>query len=58
MAKISQDALRQVQAALENYRVEVNSKKLTSKTKKTYLLYVQFFVRWLDDDFVPGSRTG
>ena len=45
MAQISQDALKQVQAALENYRVKVNSKKLTPKTKKTYLLYVQFFVR-------------
>ena len=58
MAQISQDALSQVQAALENYIVEVNASNLAPDTKKTYLQHTEAFVRWLDDSFVPGERTG
>ena len=56
MAKISQDALRQVQAALENYITELKASKLTQSSKDTYLLHAEQFVRWLDDDFVPGGH--
>ena len=58
MAQVSQDALGQVQAALENYITEVEVTKLRPKTKETYLRHAQTFVRWLDGKFVPGSRTG
>ena len=58
MAKISQDALIQVQAELENYITEVKASKLTQSSKDTYLLHAEHFVRWLDDDFVPGGQVG
>ena len=58
MAKISQDALKQVQAALENYLVEVEASKLKMSTKATYSRHAKTFVRWLDDDFEPGGQLG
>ena len=58
MAKLSQDALSRVQAALRDYIAEVEASKLRPKAKGTYIRHAQTFVRWLDDDFEPGSRTG
>ena len=58
MAKISPDALTQVQAALENYIIEVNASELAQSTKDTYIPQAKQFVRWLDDDFVPGGQLG
>ena len=56
MTKISSDALQQVQAALRRYEEEVNSTDCTKSTKDTYMLHARHFVRWLDDDFEPGSN--
>lgn len=55
MPKISNDALRQVQEALDRYEEEVNGSSLARNTKATYLLHANNFVRWLDDDFEPGG---
>ena len=55
MPKINDDALRQVQAALDRYGAEVNESLLARTTKDTYLLHARNFVRWLDDDFEPGA---
>ena len=54
MPKINNDALRQVQAALDRYQEEVKATDCTESTKKTYILHARNFVRWLDDDFEPG----
>ena len=56
MPKISKDALKQVQAALDQYEKEVDASSLTRSTKNTYFLHAWHFVRWLDDDFVPGAK--
>ena len=61
MPKINNDALRQVQEALDRYEKEVNAKPLAPSSRKTYILHAWHFVRWLNDDFEPGvysrSRT-
>ena len=55
MPKITRDVLRQVQDALEQYEEEVEASSMTRSTKDTYLRHAWHFVRWLDDDFVPGA---
>ena len=56
MPKIANDALRQVQSALDQYEKQVEASSLTRSTKNTYTLHASNFVRWLDDDFVPGAN--
>lgn len=58
MPKISPQALREVEQALREYEAEVSATKLTQPTKKTYLGHSRHFVRWLNDDFTPGEKTG
>ena len=55
MPKINQDALRQVQEALDRYEKEVDATSLAPLSKKTYILHAWHFVRWLKDDFEPGA---
>ncbi len=57
MPKISQDALREVQDALERYREVVEASDMTLATKRTYLLHSHNFVRWLADNFTPGINA-
>ncbi len=56
MPKINQDALRQVQEALDRYEKEVNATSLARSSKSTYILHAWHFVRWLNDDFEPGAN--
>ena len=56
MPKISPVALQEVQDALERYRNEVDDTDLSPKTKKTYIRHASTFVRWLADNFTPGSQ--
>ena len=55
MARIGEDALRQVLDALEDYENIVNNTPLAPTSKSTYLLHANHFVRWLQDDFDPGA---
>lgn len=57
MAKISEDALKRVENALERNRIEVNDTNLTDRSKRTYINYAERFVRLLDDDFEPGIKV-
>ena len=54
MAKVNREFLEDLRAAFELYSEAVNQANLRRQTKKTYLLDVQRFVRWLEDDFEPG----
>jgi len=54
MPGVSNSALREVELALERYRLEVEASRLRPKTKWTYLRHADTFVRWLRDDFTPG----
>ena len=56
MAKISPEALREVEDALKTYIDEVIEADLTDSTKDTYAYHSSNFVRWLSGDFTPGSR--
>ncbi len=55
--RMSSEALKEVEAALEQYKIGVNSTNMSEKTKHTYILHSENFVRWLKADFVPGART-
>ena len=55
MTKVSESTIREVQVALEAYRREVHDSGLKESTKWTYLRHADTFVRWLNDDFVPGT---
>ncbi len=54
--KISIEALREVKDALERYKTLIEGTTLAEKSKHTYVLHAEHFVRWLDDDFEPGGR--
>ena len=56
MLKISNDALREVEEALERYKVEVRESGVAPNTEKTYLPNAEQFVRWLKGEFQPGSQ--
>jgi hypothetical protein len=53
--EVTRPVLTDIQNALERYRLEVEASRLTEETKRTYLLHAKNFVRWLADDFTPGS---
>ncbi len=57
MSKVNEACLAQVKQFLEQYIDEVDRSGLTEKSAKTYKLHVDQFVRWLDDDFIPGDRV-
>ena len=55
MPNISPETLQAVQEALDEYIDVVNDTLLTNSTKETYIYHAVNFVRWLNDDFVPGE---
>ena len=57
MAKVSQEVLIIVQAALQRYLDEVDAAPLRPSAGRTYKLHAENFVRWLDDDFEPGAKV-
>ena len=54
--EISQKALDEVNVAFQRYTQEVNDTGMTDRSKETYLLYVDQFIRWINDDFEPGAK--
>lgn len=52
---VSDTALREVEAALSEYKSEIVSSNLTPSTKSTYMLHSENFVRWLKGEFTPGA---
>ena len=61
MPKISNRSLDEVRLAMEAYEQAVETAKLngylTQESAVTYTSHVGQFVRWLDDDFEPGSQN-
>ena len=55
MAKIGQQALKEVKIVLERYETEVKRSKLRPESKRTYLIHARHFVRWIEGDFTPGG---
>jgi hypothetical protein len=54
--RITPVCLSEIEAALREYRRHVEATGLTRKTKDTYLLHSENFVRWPEGKFEPGSR--
>jgi hypothetical protein len=54
--QISRKALEEVEQALDRYHDAVEGTSLEEKTKRTYVRHADTFVRWLKDEFEPGSR--
>ena len=57
MPKVGPETLATIQLAFQRYTHEVNETELTEGSKYDYLRFVCQFVRWLNDDFTPGSRS-
>lgn len=56
MPKVSPETLAEVRNAFKRYEREVNASRLGIRTKSTYIHRAELFVRWLEDDFTPGSH--
>ena len=54
--RISQEALREIEAALEQYERQVLAADLRPTSKATYLLHARNFTRWLKGEFTPGIQ--
>ena len=55
MPKVNLEVLRSVQNALEDYKKTVSDTALSPRSKETYILHAEHFVRWLDNDFERGQ---
>ena len=55
MPKISEAALREIQSALEQYRVELQASDLRPGTIGTHYSGANMFVNWLADQYAPGD---
>lgn len=55
--KTTASALAEIKVALAKYTEEVEATGMSVNTKGTYLRHANTFVRWLEDDFIPGERT-
>ncbi len=57
MPKVDRETLRKVEAAQERFVREVDDHPMLSPTTKwTYKRGASDFVRWLNDEFVPGRK--
>jgi hypothetical protein len=54
--RISPSALAEVESAFKLYCRAVEESDLTLSSQSTYEDHVRAFIRWLKNDFEPGSR--
>ena len=57
MPNIRSEALAEVKRAFAQYEDDVKNALLSPDSKRTYVRHARTFVRWLDDDFEPGSKN-
>lgn len=55
MPKISDNALREVEKALQEHRAELDSSDLSLNTKNSHHSGARTFVRWLADNYKVGQ---
>ncbi|TKT88857.1 hypothetical protein [Dyadobacter frigoris] len=48
--------LSKIQDLLLKYKMEIELSSMTPLTKKIYTDHAHNFVRWVSNDFAPGSR--
>ena len=56
MPKVIHEVLSRVREALELCKDEVDQAGLSFASQRTYTWHAENFIRWLNDDFTPGSR--
>src|SRR5258708_7624361 len=56
--RISCAAMLEVMSALEDYWAAIETSDLSEASKNIYINHADNFVRWMRDDFIPGSRNG
>lgn len=49
--------MAEVQSALNDYWAELDASDLSEASKGIYMANADNFVRWMRDDFTPGSRN-
>lgn len=54
--KTNREFQEELERLVSEYEKEVIGTKLKPKAMETYIRYVDMFVRWCKDDFVPGGR--
>ena len=54
--RISAAALSEIQAAVKEYYDEIKNIDLSYGSQGMYVDFADCFVRWLQGEFVPGSR--
>jgi hypothetical protein len=55
--QISPSAMLEVLTALDKYWDAVEASDLGEDAKGIYMSMAEYFVRWMRNDFVPGSRN-
>jgi|SRR5215831_15756039 len=55
--RISPSAMTEVLSALNDYWVAIEASDLKERSKGIYMSMADNFVRWMRDEFVPGSRS-
>jgi hypothetical protein len=55
--RISPSAMAEVQSALNDYWAELDGSDLSEASKGIYMANADNFVRWMRNDFIPGSRN-
>ena len=53
--KISQSALREVENALEEFRIALDNSDLSDSSKRSYYRRANRFIRWIEGDYEPGQ---
>ena len=57
MARIDQASLKAVLNDYEQYVNDVENSGLSEKSKSTYMIHAEHFIRWLEDHFEPGMNV-
>ena len=54
--KTDQQTMQEIRRLFDAYSQVCNENLGTPKSRETYIGYVDRFVRWIDDSFVPGEK--
>ncbi len=55
--RVSPSAMAEVQSALNDYWADLDASDLSEASKGIYMANADNFVRWMRNDFTPGSRN-
>ncbi|MCF2446571.1 hypothetical protein L0657_21620 [Dyadobacter sp. CY345] len=56
--KTNLELAEEINRLMSLYINEIESSNLKPLTANMYITHTQNFIRWIEDDFVPGERAG